>query len=150
MSDDLQTPIASASPVEALSGDRTDDHLEDGIALCLSGGGYRAMLFHVGALLRLNEFGVIGKIARFSSVSGGSITAGVLALNWKQLSFDASGHITNLDEVFVQPLRRLASKTIDVPAVFGGVFSSASISDKVADEYRRVLFVCHFVTDACT
>ena len=29
--------------------------LEDGIALCLSGGGYRAMLFHVGAILRLNE-----------------------------------------------------------------------------------------------
>ena len=27
----------------------------DGIALCLSGGGYRAMLFHVGALWRLNE-----------------------------------------------------------------------------------------------
>ena len=28
---------------------------ERGVALCLSGGGYRAMLFHVGALWRLNE-----------------------------------------------------------------------------------------------
>jgi len=26
-----------------------------GIGLCLSGGGYRAMLFHVGAFWRLNE-----------------------------------------------------------------------------------------------
>jgi NTE family protein len=98
------------------------------------------MLFHVGALLRLNDFGKIGNISRFSSVSGGSITAGVLALNWKQFSFDVTGRITNFNEVFVQPLRRMASKTIDIPAVFGGVLSSASISDKVADEYRRVLF----------
>jgi hypothetical protein len=29
--------------------------LEDGMALCLSGGGYRAMVFHVGGLIRLNE-----------------------------------------------------------------------------------------------
>jgi NTE family protein len=140
MSDELQQSIDSVSPVERIPGDTTDGRVEDGVALCLSGGGYRAMLFHVGALLRLNEFGSIGKIARLSSVSGGSITAGVLALNWKQFSFDASGTITNFDQSFVQPIRRLASKTIDVPAIFGGVFSSASISDKVADEYRRVLF----------
>src|SRR5262245_32760704 len=46
-----------------------------GIALCLSGGGYRAMLFHVGALLRIKELGLLPKINWFSSVSGGSITA---------------------------------------------------------------------------
>ena len=31
---------------------------EKGVALCLSGGGYRAMLFHVGTLWRLNELGL--------------------------------------------------------------------------------------------
>jgi hypothetical protein len=39
------------------------------IALCLSGGGYRAMLFHLGALWRLNEVGYLPKLSRISSVS---------------------------------------------------------------------------------
>src|SRR4051794_38444295 len=30
-----------------------------GTALCLSGGGYRAMLFHIGVLRRLNEAGLL-------------------------------------------------------------------------------------------
>ena len=46
------------------------DQPEPGIALCLSGGGYRAMLFHVGALWRLNEFGYLKKLARISSRVG--------------------------------------------------------------------------------
>ncbi len=41
---------------------------EAGVALCLSGGGYRAMLFHVGALLRLKEAGLFGKLLHISSV----------------------------------------------------------------------------------
>lgn len=45
--------------------------LEDGTALCLSGGGYRAMLFHIGVLWRLNEIGWLPKLDRISSVSGG-------------------------------------------------------------------------------
>lgn len=50
-----------------------------GIALCLSGGGFRAALFHLGALRRLRELGVLGRITWLSSVSGGSILAGHLA-----------------------------------------------------------------------
>ena len=46
------------------------------LALCLSGGGYRAMLFHVGMLWRLNEVGLLSQMDRISSVSGGSIAAG--------------------------------------------------------------------------
>ncbi len=44
--------------------------LEPGIALALSGGGFRAMLFHAGALMRLNELGILSRVARISSVSG--------------------------------------------------------------------------------
>ena len=61
---------------------------EPGTALCLSGGGYRAMVFHIGVLWRLYEAGLLGSLKRISSVSGGSITAGVLALKWRRLSFD--------------------------------------------------------------
>jgi NTE family protein len=50
-----------------------------GLALCLSGGGFRAALFHLGALRRLNELGVLTSIDTISSVSGGSIVSAHLA-----------------------------------------------------------------------
>ena len=50
-----------------------------GIALCLSGGGYRAALFHLGLLRRLDELGTLPRVDTISSVSGGSIVAGFLA-----------------------------------------------------------------------
>ena len=42
-------------PVRFIEGDDRSGELGDGMALCLSGGGCRAMLFHVGALWRLHE-----------------------------------------------------------------------------------------------
>ncbi len=50
-----------------------------GIALCLSGGGFRAELFHLGALRRLNELGVLSRLDTISCVSGGSIFAAFMA-----------------------------------------------------------------------
>jgi NTE family protein len=112
----------------------------DGIALCLSGGGYRAMLFHVGTLWRLNQLGYLPKLARISSVSGGSITAGALGLNWNRLAFNAHGVATAFDAQVVQPIRTLAGKTIDEGAILGGILLPGTISDKVVDAYRKHLF----------
>jgi NTE family protein len=50
-----------------------------GLCLALSGGGFRATLFHLGALRRLNELGLISSASTISSVSGGSIMAACLA-----------------------------------------------------------------------
>lgn len=50
-----------------------------GVALCLSGGGFRAALFHLGALRRLNQLGVLSKVDTITSVSGGSILSAHLA-----------------------------------------------------------------------
>jgi NTE family protein len=50
-----------------------------GVALCLSGGGFRAALFHLGALTRLNEIGLLGSVDVVSCVSGGSIVGALLA-----------------------------------------------------------------------
>jgi NTE family protein len=36
-----------------------------GMALALSGGGFRAALFHLGALRRLNELGVLSQVDTF-------------------------------------------------------------------------------------
>jgi NTE family protein len=138
-----RTPPGEATgPVEAASSPVQGDEpekLEPGVALCLSGGGYRAMLFHVGAIWRLNELGYLPKLKRVSSVSGGSITNGVLALNWTKLQYD-NGVARNLDEHFVKPLRHLASKTIDKPAVFKGILLPGTISDRVAGAYRDHVF----------
>lgn len=49
----------SAAPVVELPAD-AGKPLKQGIAICLSGGGYRAMLFHVGVLWRLAEAGYLG------------------------------------------------------------------------------------------
>ena len=82
----------------------TADRPQPGIALCLSGGGYRAMLFHLGALWRLNEWGYLPQLARISSVSGGSITAGVLGLKWASLGLDAEGVGQKFEAEVVQPI----------------------------------------------
>src|SRR5262249_38740540 len=50
-----------------------------GVALCLSGGGFRAALFHLGALRRLNQLGVLSQVDTITSVSGGSILSAHLA-----------------------------------------------------------------------
>jgi NTE family protein len=124
--------------VSPVKGDEPD-RLEEGIALCLSGGGFRAMLFHVGALWRLNQLAYLPKLNRISSVSGGSITAGMLGKNWSLLEFD-NGIATNFDRLLVQPIRAFAGRTIDKGAVFGGILLPGTISDKVAAEYREHLF----------
>jgi NTE family protein len=111
---------------------------EDGVALALSGGGYRAMMFHVGALCRLNEIGLLGKLTRISSVSGGSITAGLLGLMWDELKFDDGR--TALFDRFVARIRQMADTTVDAGAVIGGLFLPGDISQRVAKAYDKVLF----------
>ncbi|MEM7044714.1 MAG: patatin-like phospholipase family protein [Pseudomonadota bacterium] len=113
--------------------------IEDGIALCLSGGGYRAMVFHLGALWRLNELGLLKKLIRVSSVSGGSITAGALALHWKDLDFGPDGVARRLDRV-IDAVRGLAGETIDQDSIVSGIFSSDTISERVSKAYDKHLF----------
>lgn len=48
------------------------------LAVCLSGGGFRAMLFHLGSLRRLYQIGVLQRADVITSVSGGSLMAGIL------------------------------------------------------------------------
>ena len=50
-----------------------------GTALCLSGGGFRAALFHLGAVRRLYELGILEDVRTIVAVSGGSMFAAFLA-----------------------------------------------------------------------
>lgn len=53
-----------------------------GLRVALSGGGSRASLFALGAMLYLVESGTNSRVEAISSVSGGSITNGVLAASF--------------------------------------------------------------------
>jgi len=129
------------SPVEKVNTGSRHKGPVPGIALCLSGGGYRAMLFHVGALWRLNEARFLKKLDRVSSVSGGSITAGVLGMNWSKLDFDRHGVAREFVAQVVDPIRTLAGTTIDIPSVLMGMaMPGVKISDELAAAYRNNLF----------
>jgi NTE family protein len=108
------------------------------MGLCLSGGGYRAMVFHLGCIIRLNEAGLLNKLKRISSVSGGSITAGVLGLKWKSLGFK-NDIAQNLQPV-IDSVRIMAGKTIDVGAVLEGILLPGMISKRIEAAYDRTLF----------
>ncbi|MBA3808837.1 MAG: patatin-like phospholipase family protein [Solirubrobacterales bacterium] len=120
----------------------SDDRLapSNGTALCLSGGGYRAMLFHLGAVWRINDAGMLRSLERISSVSGGSITAAVLGKAWDSLGFAADGVAAGLLELVVEPLRELAAHTVDESAVAIGILTPGTVSDHVARAYDKHLF----------
>jgi NTE family protein len=130
-----------------MTGDNADllaehapDRVRHGIALCLSGGGYRAMLFHAGALVRLNELGLLSRLDFVSSVSGGSIAAGVLAAAWSRLTW-ADGVAAGLDGEVIAPLMRFAGRTIDRPSVLRGLaLPHRTIAEQVTRAYRKHLF----------
>ena len=128
-----RTPSVRRSPAGE------EPRLELDLGLCLSGGGFRAMLFHAGALSRLNEAGYLPRLDRVSSVSGGSITAGMLALSWAELDFTAEGVAPNFAELVLEPLRRFASRTVDVPAVLMGLLLPGfTVNGRLANSYRRL------------
>lgn len=129
-----------SDPVQPFSADRADAPLDASPALCLSGGGYRAMVFHIGVLWRLYDANVLGTIGRISSVSGGSITAGLLALKWHRLSFDAANVQRDFVPEVVLPLRAMAGETLDADAIILGGLLPGSVSERVAAAYDRQLF----------
>jgi predicted acylesterase/phospholipase RssA len=68
---------------------------DGGLGLTLSGGGFRATLYHLGVVRFLYDAGALSRVRRICSVSGGSILAAHLVLNWgrytgKADDFDAA------------------------------------------------------------
>ncbi len=126
---------------------------ETGIAICLSGGGYRAMLFHAGCMLRIAEIGFLGTsshqinsgvqagtLQRISSVSGGSITSAILGMNWSKIDVNGSNAKATFIKDVIGPVRHLASKTIDAKSILAGVFLPGSINKKIIKAYKKHLY----------
>jgi predicted acylesterase/phospholipase RssA len=71
------------------------------IGLALSGGGFRATLYHLGLARFLHDAGLLSKVTHITSVSGGSIFAAHLLLRWDRYN----GSATDFDAAASELLR---------------------------------------------
>ena len=90
------------------------------------------MLFHAGALWRLCDAGLLPSLDLVSCVSGGAIAGAALALAWDRLGDPAA-----FEGAVVAPLRRLASRTVDVPAALLGAVLPGGPGARLARAYDR-------------
>jgi hypothetical protein len=88
---------------------------EPGLVLAMSGGGFHATLFHIGVGRRLLEVGVLTQLKRFSSISGGSIYAGILASLWDALSRNPT--LETYPRLVVDPLRQICRQDVDTVSI---------------------------------
>jgi len=98
------------------------------IGLALSGGGSRAIAFHLGCLRALNDRALLSQISVLSAVSGGSVIAGLYA--YRDQSFES------FDERVVELLRRGLHrdilKSLFCPALATRILASNLIARPVA------------------
>jgi NTE family protein len=127
--------------------------MADKVGLALSGGGFRAAFFHVGALARLAETGVLRRVEVISTVSGGSIVGAAYYIRLKRLlESTPDADITDDDYcrvvVEVEQLLRDAVRKDIRGLVFRNLFKNLmmvmpgaySRSHRVGDLYDRHLY----------
>jgi hypothetical protein len=103
-------------------------------ALWLAGGGYRAALFHLGALTRLNELGILAQTGTVGAVSGGSIVAALLAT---RVPWPLQGGYREWPEQVVEPMRAIARRNARARAFLRKPFPGAGAA--LEERYARQL-----------
>jgi predicted acylesterase/phospholipase RssA len=82
------------------------------VGLALSGGGFRASLFHIGVLAQLAECNVLRHVEALSCVSGGSIVGAYYYLKLRKLLQDRPDHEIT-DAEYVELVHALAGEFLD-------------------------------------
>lgn len=120
-----------------------------GIGLSLSGGGYRATLYHLGSLRRLHELGVLRQIHEVSSVSGGSITNAFLARAVREAERAGRAPLADFERELAAPVRAFTARNIRTGAILKRLLPWNWLRDDtsaraLADAYRKALpdFAC--------
>jgi hypothetical protein len=103
-------------------------------ALWLAGNGFRAALFHLGALTRLNELGLLAQVRTVGAVSGGSILAALLAT---RVTWPLHGAYREWREQVVLPLRGIARRNVRARALLRQPFPGAAAV--LEESYAREL-----------
>jgi NTE family protein len=107
-----------------------------GIGLSLSGGGFRATLFHLGALRRLNELGILKQLGTISSVSGGSILNGYLA---SRLPAPLPSGIQDFEREVSAPVRAFCKLDIRRWPALERLVPGINNSEQLAHQYEENL-----------
>ena len=118
------------------------DETRDGTALCMSGGGYRAALFHLGSLRRLNELGVLSRIDTFTSVSGGSIMAAQLATWLTRAEREPGKPVDGFEDGVAKPMRAFAARDVRTGAALARLhprnwLTPGAQSEALAEAYAQ-------------
>lgn len=124
------TPVVPVAPEQRLP----DAHPKNYLGLALSGGGFRATLFHLGAIRRLHELGILAKLTTISSVSGGSILNGFLAGRIASLAA-----ISSFDSEVAAPVRAFCSLDIRRWAALERFVPEFDNSLQLAHQYEQHL-----------
>lgn len=103
-------------------------------ALWLAGNGFRAALFHLGALTRLNELGLLAQVRTVGAVSGGSILAALLAT---RVTWPLHGAYREWREQVALPLRAIARRNVRARALLRQPFPGAAAV--LEESYAREL-----------
>lgn len=123
------TLFGRSSPMAVIDYLPCAEKIPNSVGLSLSGGGFRATLFHLGALRRLNEFGIVPKLTTVSSVSGGSILNGFLA---SRLAAPLANGIADFDGSVSKPVRQFCSldirRWLALEAVIPGTHNSSGLA----------------------
>jgi len=90
----------------------TDPFKTERTALCLSGGGFRASLFHLGVCRCLHQNGLLSGIDTISGVSGGSIFAGFLARQMMHYGWSSLGQIEDYERQIAEPFHLLVTRDL--------------------------------------
>ena len=107
-------------------------------ALWLAGNGYRAALFHLGALTRLNELGLLAQVGTVGAVSGGSILAALLAT---RVPWPIHGAYRDWPERVAEPMRSIAQRNARARALLRRPFPGAAAAAALEERYARELVV---------
>lgn len=112
------------------------------IGLALSGGGSRAIAFHLGVLKALNELGILSQISAISTVSGGSVIGALWVCHEGPFEDFESECRTLLAMGFERGLiRRLLSlKPFPLAKALRLFFSAYSRVDLLAEHFDAELF----------
>lgn len=104
--------------------------------LSLSGSGYRAALFHLGALTRLNELGLLARVDMVGAVAGGSILAALLAA---RVPWPLNGPFGDWPEAVAEPMRSVARRNARTRAFGRGPIASGTAGASEERYARRLL-----------
>jgi NTE family protein len=136
------TPPSGTGPVPSSTLEQYAPKPErKGIGLCLSGGGFRASLFHLGALRRLNDLNLLGSLRTISSVSGGSIVAAHIA---SVIPWPLTGPLDDWNERVVRPFLAFTRQDIRTGPVLNRLWPwnwlrSSTAVETIAQIYEQRL-----------